>query len=194
MVSHHSTHRGLTAIKQCSVAALRLCVISNSAKLFYRQQRSPATHPKSMGTVLLHLAVDGYGADPNALRDEDLILRFLDAYPDEIGMTKIIPPQVYTYHGKKAEDWGVSGFVLIAESHISVHTFPDRGHVNIDVFSCKPFDVSESLDSVRTTFSLTRTDVWTLDRGLEYSSARQAYSSMVRERVGLVAKASEGDG
>ena len=109
-------------------------------------------------------------------------------------MTKIIPPQVYTYQGKKPEDWGVSGFVLIAESHISVHTFPDRGHVNIDVFSCKPFDVSDSLETVKTTFSLARTDVWTLDRGLEYTTARQAYQGMVRERVGLVAKSGIGDG
>ena len=63
----------------------------------------------------MHLAVDGYGGDPEKLKDVDLVHQFLDEYPDAIGMTKIVPPQVYTYQGQKPGDWGVSGFVLIAE-------------------------------------------------------------------------------
>ena len=94
----------------------------------------------------MHLVVDGYGADPGKLTDEDLLFAFLDEYPAAIGMTKMIAPQVYTYRGRTPEDWGLSGFVLIAESHISVHTFPDRGYVNIDVFSCKEFDADASLE------------------------------------------------
>ena len=133
----------------------------------------------------MHLVIDGYGADPLKLKDEDLIYRFLDEYPVTIGMTKIVPPQVYTYHGKTPEDWGVSGFVLIAESHISVHTFPDKGYLNIDIFSCKEFDATSSLEDVKRTFSLPEAKVWTLDRGLEFTQPREAYNGMVRERVGL---------
>ena len=110
---------------------------------------------------------------------------FLDEYPHAIGMTKIIPPQVYTYHGKTAEDWGVSGFVLIAESHISIHTFPERQYVNIDIFSCKDFDATSSLDDVKRTFDLPEVKVWTLDRGIDYASPRQGYNGMVHERVGI---------
>ena len=142
----------------------------------------------------MHLIVDGFGGDPRILRDSDLLYGFLDAYPDEIHMTKIAPPQVYTYRGKRPEDWGLSGFVLIAESHISVHTFPDRGHVNVDVFSCKEFDVESALAVVKDTFGVSRTDVWTLERGLEYLSTREAYSGMVRERVGLLPSTGERDG
>lgn len=137
----------------------------------------------------MHLVVDGYGADPLKLKDEDLIYRFLDEYPVAIGMTKIVPPQVYTYHGQTPEDWGVSGFVLIAESHISVHTFPDKGYVNIDIFSCKEFDATSSLDDVKQTFSLPDAKVWILDRGLEFTQPREAYNGMVRERVGLTRNA-----
>ena len=133
----------------------------------------------------MHLAVDGYGADAEKLKDEGLVSRFLDRYPSTIGMNKIIPPQVYTYHGRTAEDWGISGFVLIAESHISVHTFPDRQHVNIDIFSCKDFEVEASLEDIEETFSLSDTKVWTLDRGLDYATPREAYRGMVRERVKL---------
>ena len=135
----------------------------------------------------MHLAIDGYAADQTGLSDEDLVLRFLDEYPDVIGMTKVAPPQVYTYHGKVPGDWGVSGFVIIAESHISVHTFPDRGYVNIDIFSCKDFDVSNSLDDVKATFALEEVKVWTMERGLDYMTQREAYNGMVRERVGLTA-------
>ncbi len=141
----------------------------------------------------MHLVVDGYGGDSDKLKDVDLIYKFLDEYPSSIGMTKIAPPQVYTYHGRKAEDWGVSGFVIIAESHISVHTFPDRGYVNIDIFSCKEFDPSSSLEDVKNLFSLADVDARTLERGLEYTTPRTAYQGMVRERVVLAPASGTGD-
>ena len=65
-------------------------------------------------------------------------------------MTKVTEPAVHTYHGPQPQDWGVSGFVIIAESHISVHTFPDRGHVNVDIFSCKEFDAERAREEIAT--------------------------------------------
>lgn len=142
----------------------------------------------------MHLVIDGYGGDPDKMQDVDLIYRFLDDYPATIGMTKIIRPQVYTYHGKKAEDWGVSGFVLIAESHISIHTFPDRAYVNIDIFSCNEFDPGPSLGEVQETFSLPDVKVWTLERGLEFSTPQEARGGMVRERVHITSDPGTEDG
>ena len=141
----------------------------------------------------MHLVVDGYGADPEKLKDEGLIYRFLDGYPSAIGMTKIIPPQVHTYHGKVPEDWGVSGFVLIAESHISVHTFPDRGYINIDIFSCKEFDPAASLEDVKATFSLPEVRVWTLERGIEHSTPEEGYEGIARERLSITPTPGQGD-
>ena len=134
----------------------------------------------------MHLIVDGYGGDPRKLEDEELVRHFLDTYPEAIGMTKMAPPQVYTYHGRHPEDWGVSGFVLIAESHISVHTFPDRGYVNVDMFSCKDFDTAAAVRDMRGLFALERVRDWTLDRGVDHSTPREAYGGMVRERVNLL--------
>ena len=134
----------------------------------------------------MHLAIDGYGADPAKLSDEALVFRFLDEYPGVIGMTKVAPPQVYSYTGKVPDDWGVSGFVIIAESHISVHTFPDKGYLNIDIFSCNDFDVSASLDDVKTTFGVVgEVKTWTMDRSFDHATPREAYAGMVRERVFL---------
>ena len=117
----------------------------------------------------LHLVIDGYSADEAILRNLDLIYRFLDEYPDSIDMTKITCPQVYTYHGQTEEDWGLSGFVLIAESHISIHTFPDRGYLNVDIFSCKDFDEEKALTLIGEAFNFQQTKQWSVGRGLAYT-------------------------
>ena len=82
-------------------------------------------------------------------------------------MTKITEPEVLEYHGPEPiGDNGISGFVIIAESHISVHTFPHRDYVNIDVFSCKSFDHEQALADARSLFNLSQVKTWLLDRGL----------------------------
>ena len=136
----------------------------------------------------MHLVVDGYGADEAMLEDTDAIYRFLDEFPDAIGMTKITPPHVYQYVGQKPEDVGVSGFVLIAESHISVHTFPKRRYVNIDVFSCKEFDGEQALQQLRDKFSMATVRSWTLDRGLEFSDPAVAARIVDAERAQLTGR------
>ena len=141
----------------------------------------------------MHLIVDGSGGDPDRLKDADLVNRFLDEHPGAIGMTKIGPPQVQTYHGRTAEDSGVSGFVLIAESHISIHTFPDRGFVYVDIFSCKDFDTAGSTRDVKVTFSLDDVRVRILDRDVDHATFRGSSRDMARERVGLGSPRGLGD-
>jgi len=120
----------------------------------------------------VHLAIDGYVTDPRVLDDRELLYGFLDTYPASLGMTKVTQPRVFTYHGPVAEDWGLSGFVIIAESHISVHTFPARNYINVDIFSCKAFDVEKATRDVQRTFSLTETHTWVLERGLDALKVR----------------------
>ena len=102
-------------------------------------------------------------------------------------MTKITTPHVYIYEGQKPEDVGVSGFVLIAESHISVHTFPARQYINIDVFSCKDFDTDLALQELKDRFGIESARSWTLERGLEYADPDIALQEMDTER-NLLAK------
>ena len=79
-------------------------------------------------------------------------------------------------------DWGVSGFILIAESHISVHTFPDRGYVNVDIFSCKYFNPEKAKSEVVDMFALDKIASRVLERGLEYISVPEALDGMINER------------
>jgi len=104
----------------------------------------------------MHLIIDGYGENQKIMQDEQFIYQMLDSYPAQIGMTKIAPPLVFKYIGSKPEDWGISGFVFIAESHISVHTFAERSYINIDVFSCKDFNAEQVIRDIKDKFQLTR--------------------------------------
>jgi S-adenosylmethionine decarboxylase len=115
----------------------------------------------------MHVIVDGFGGDPEQLADENAVRAILDRYPDEMGMTKIAPPTVVRYRGSKPEDWGVSGYVMIAESHISLHTFPERRLIWADIFSCKDFDAAPIVDDMRRLFGLREMQVNILQRGLE---------------------------
>jgi len=122
----------------------------------------------------MHLIIDGFGANRKMLESEELIYQLLDDYPSQIGMTKVAPPQVFRYVGSKPEDWGISGFVIIAESHISIHTFPERRYVNIDIFSCKDFDPEQAIRELKARFELPELKTCLLSRGLEYSHMETA--------------------
>src|SRR6266498_2824909 len=105
----------------------------------------------------MHLTIDGFGGDRERLSSEALVGSLLDRFPGEINMTKISIPHVQLYVGEKPEDWGVSGFVIIAESHIAVHTFP-----------CKEFEAPEAIDIVIDEFGLSHIKTLIHERGLEY--------------------------
>jgi S-adenosylmethionine decarboxylase len=142
----------------------------------------------------MHLTIDGYGGDRELLSSEVLVSSLLDRFPGEINMTKIAPPFVYRYVGEKPEDWGVSGFVLIAESHIAVHTFPEHGYVWVDVFSCKEFDDDGATDIIVDAFGLESIKVNILERGLEYPhSIREATPVAMGERFAVASARAGGD-
>ena len=91
-----------------------------------------------------HLMLDCFGCPQEKLSEIGFICDFLDGFPQKIGMTKLAPPSVFKYQGKIKEDWGISGVVMIAESHISVHTFPEKRHAFIDIFSRTEFDLDNA--------------------------------------------------
>jgi len=126
----------------------------------------------------MHLIIDGYEGDVDKLTSEEVVREFLDLCPQAIGMTKIAPPHVCRYMGPEPTDWGISGFVLIAESHISIHTFPARRLLWADIFSCRPFDAPGAIEELRSRFGLASVQTTLLERGLEHlPTAKVAYES-----------------
>jgi S-adenosylmethionine decarboxylase len=130
----------------------------------------------------MHLIIDGYGGNVSKMWDMELVRKFLTDYPDNLGMTRITEPNVVEYNGPKNDDAGVSGFVIIAESHISIHTFPRRNYVNIDIFSCKSFDCEKALSDAKHLFDLEDVKTWVIDRGLEWLDKEQGSTETQLQR------------
>ena len=142
----------------------------------------------------MHLTIDGFGGDRERLSSESLVTALLDRYPGEIGMTKISQPHVLRYVGEKEADWGISGFVLIAESHIAIHTFPERGLLWADIFSCKEFETEGTTDTIVEAFELSGVRTFVHERGLEYPhSVREATPIAMDERLAVAGALVEGE-
>jgi S-adenosylmethionine decarboxylase len=118
----------------------------------------------------VHLMVDGYGADPVKLSSREVVTKFLEELPDKLGMHKIIEPVIEEFEGNDIKDpGGFSGFVMIAESHISIHTFPARKFVSIDVYTCKSeMDKDFVLNYLKEMFNLSDMEVNYVNRGTKY--------------------------
>ena len=135
-----------------------------------------------------HLMMDGYGCDKKKLQDLNLIYRLLDELPTRIGMTKIMPPYVFKYSGLRPEDWGLSGFVLIAESHISSHTFPEKNFVSVDIFSCKEFDSEFASGYFTAAFGMAKVESTVIDRGTEFPKELGGAARLVRAERRRIAR------
>jgi S-adenosylmethionine decarboxylase len=85
-----------------------------------------------------HLTIDGYFGDRKKLADRDIIINCLDSLPDLLHMKKLSSSNLFYAPANDIKDpGGWSGFIVIAESHISIHTFPERGFLSADVYTCK---------------------------------------------------------
>jgi S-adenosylmethionine decarboxylase len=103
-----------------------------------------------------HLVIDAFVEDVEKIGQVGPIFDLLETLPEQIQMTKITQPYVFRYSGVVPEDWGITGMVIIAESHISIHTFPEHKRFHMDVFSCKPFDYERTLQIIEQRLGVTR--------------------------------------
>src|SRR5215831_771396 len=115
-----------------------------------------------------HLVMDARGCVSRRLDDLSGLYKLLDSFPSKIGMTKIMPPYVFAHGEPGTAEYGLSGFVLIAESHISIHTFPVTGQVKVDIFSCEQFDVKQAVGLLRDYFKPKKCSHRVLQRGMEF--------------------------
>ena len=117
-----------------------------------------------------HLLLDAYACSEEALADEGRIEQLLIELPDLLAMTRIIEPVVLEVGpNNKKDPGGISGFVMIAESHISVHTFPKRGFLTADVYTCQgDLDTETVLQYFKNIFSTTDIEHTVVKRGTRY--------------------------
>jgi S-adenosylmethionine decarboxylase len=85
-----------------------------------------------------HITVDGYNGDEFLLNSEETVTSILLELPNKLGMKILSGPFVISAPDNGIKDpGGWAGIVILAESHISIHTFPKRGFVSADIYTCK---------------------------------------------------------
>ena len=121
----------------------------------------------------IHLMIDGYQADPALLNDEVHFTSVLSSLPEKLGMHKITEPVVVKVGpNNKKDPGGISGFVMIAESHISFHSFPNRQFISIDVYTCQSdLVVDDVARQIIGAFAILDSDIIVVERGKRYPSA-----------------------
>jgi S-adenosylmethionine decarboxylase proenzyme len=77
-----------------------------------------------------HLLIELYSCDRKLLNDASYIEKVMTEAADISGAT-IVQTVFHTFN-----PYGVSGIVVIAESHLAIHTWPEYGYAAVDVFTC----------------------------------------------------------
>ena len=122
--------------------------------------------PQATDMVGKHCILELYECDPSRLDDEAFLRTSILTAAKSAGATLL---NLITHH---FEPQGVTGLALLAESHISIHTWPESGYAAVDVFTCGDHTMPEQACAV-------------LSEALQ--SKRQALRSFLRETPAAVA-------
>jgi S-adenosylmethionine decarboxylase len=85
----------------------------------------------SLGTEWL---IDATGCDPGALRSVAVLERLFTRVIDEVQLKPLHAPAFHVFPG----EGGITGFVMLSESHLACHTFPEHGAVTLNLYCCRP--------------------------------------------------------
>lgn len=115
-----------------------------------------------------HVTIDLKGCPKETLSNYELHFDYLKNLPSLIHMTPITQPYVFPYSGLVPEDKGITGIAIIAESHISVHSFEEKGYCFIDIFSCKDMDVEKAIQITLDVFKPADYEINMVKRGKDF--------------------------
>jgi S-adenosylmethionine decarboxylase len=107
-----------------------------------------------------HLIADLYGIEPEKLTDPAQIEHLLKHSATAAGAC-VIYSRFHTF----GPGQGVTGVVLLAESHISIHTWPESGFAAADVFMCGNAEPERAMDLIVAALSPASTEILRIGRG-----------------------------
>lgn len=105
-----------------------------------------------------HLIIDLIGA--KNLTDKALMEKAFETCVQECGAT-LLHMHIHTF----LPSGGLSGVAVLAESHISVHTWPERDYAAFDVFMCGDAAPEKAVKILKKAFSAKTVNVQTFYRG-----------------------------
>jgi len=115
-----------------------------------------------------HLVMEMYGCNPAALVGKEALATFFEGLPAHIGMQRVSPVELFDIRTSDLTDDGLSGFVVIATSHIAFHCWPGYQAVSCDVYSCEPFVPEQVLAVFDAFFQPQDSEVYLLRRGVRF--------------------------
>jgi len=83
-----------------------------------------------MNALGRHIIAEIYGCDPEILDDVEQVERIM------VDAALVAGAEVREVAFHKFSPQGVSGVVVISESHLTIHTWPELGYAAVDVFTC----------------------------------------------------------
>lgn len=117
--------------------------------------------PSSYNRLGRHTIVEIWGINHNLLRDHEMLKQLFIESCIEAGATVL-----HSHFHKFGEDGGITGVVVLAESHASVHTWPEYGYAAVDVFMCGNCDPRIAVENIRKKLNGEVIDCITLQRGI----------------------------
>ncbi len=107
------------------------------------------------------LVAELYGCDTVLIDDLDAITRLMLEAADACGAT-VVGHKLHRFSPQ-----GVSGVVIIAESHLAIHTWPEHGYVAVDIFTCgETVQPRLAVDHLREAFRAASLKVTEIPRGM----------------------------
>lgn len=107
-----------------------------------------------------HILAEFFECDHEILKDTNLIEKYMNEAAVKCGAT-IVQSCFHTFN-----PYGVSGVVVISESHLAIHTWPELGYAAIDVFTCgDTVDPWIACDYLKECFKAENVDAVVLNRG-----------------------------
>ena len=114
-----------------------------------------------METRARHLLAEYHGCDRERLADVDGVRTLLEAAARAAGAT-VVQSVFHRYSPQ-----GVTGVVVLEESHLSVHTWPETGYAAADLYTCGQCRPEAAHEVLRAGFDAARAEVMQVARGIE---------------------------
>ncbi len=121
-----------------------------------------------------------YGCDPASLRNLDCIIETVRRAAKEAGATI-----VGDFANKYDKGEGVSYILVVKESHLSVHTWPEHGYAAVDIYTCgEHVDPWKAFNVIAEAFNPKTVSVMEIKRGLMVREAEEQQVSIAIEKMG----------
>jgi len=134
-------------------------------------------------TIGRHLIAEYYGCKAPLLNEVEQLRSVMIEAAEIVGATVL----GHTFHGFSPQ--GASGTVVIAESHLSVHTWPERGYVAVDIYTCGGLDPRPGFDLLAKRFEAESCRVQEILRGLPEDL--EDHGMLLPENVSVVTRTPE---